>query len=182
MTKVATCSFPGCEGRVRNVTHQLCFTHYYRQLRVGLPLTPIKHRSYSLEDRFRRYVVKTPGGCWLWLGCRMENGYGKAAIGGNETALAHRVALALAGRPARDHQVVDHLCRVRNCVNPMHLQAVTTAENLARSPYTLPSIAAAKTHCLHGHPFTDDNTYVHRGKRLCRTCRRAADGRRRSAA
>lgn len=71
---------------------------------------------------------------------------------------------------------LDHLCRVRHCVNPDHLEPVTRRENTLRS--TSPSaVNARKTACDRGHEFTDENTYVHRGRRVCRTCnrRRAAE-------
>jgi hypothetical protein len=65
------------------------------------------------------------------------------------------------------------LCRVRNCVNPAHLEAVTFHENIGRglSPQVLNS---RKTHCKRGHEFTLANTYVsfYRGRprRRCRAC------------
>jgi hypothetical protein len=34
--------------------------------------------------------------------------------------------------PIPDGLVIDHLCRVHNCVNPEHLEPVTPAENTRR--------------------------------------------------
>ena len=70
---------------------------------------------------------------------------------------------------------LDHLCRVRECVNPQHLEAVTHHENMLRSR------EATKTHCKHGHEFTPENTYTYqRGvgiQRCCKTCTYARQGR-----
>jgi hypothetical protein len=60
--------------------------------------------------------------------------------------------------------VIDHLCRVKACINPAHLEPVTSGENTRR---------AMREACVHGHRFTPDNTYVPAdGKRYCRECRR----------
>lgn len=69
---------------------------------------------------------------------------------------------------------LDHLCRVRQCVNPDHLEPVTARENLMRSPLTQASINSAKTHCKRGHEFTPDNTRIFpkSGSRCCKTCER----------
>ncbi|MFD7016051.1 HNH endonuclease signature motif containing protein [Streptomyces sp. NPDC059928] len=77
---------------------------------------------------------------------------------------------------------LDHLCRVRRCVNPAHLEAVTCAENLRRGT-SFAAVNSAKTECVHGHPFDEENTYFSRRQRDCRTCRRlrAAQTRKRTA-
>lgn len=70
-----------------------------------------------------------------------------------------------------------NLCRVRDCVNPNHLEPVTCKENVYRSPIAPGAINGRKTHCPSGHEYSPENTYVHLryGKypgRLCRTCQR----------
>lgn len=69
--------------------------------------------------------------------------------------------------------VPDHLCRNRPCVNPWHIEIVTHRENTLRG--TAPTaVNAAKTHCVHGHEFTPENTYVSpQGWRWCRACKRS---------
>lgn len=72
--------------------------------------------------------------------------------------------------PVPDELELDHLCRRRPCANPLHLEPVTHAENMARGDAN----NRHKTHCPAGHPYEGDNLYVKPGgKRTCRTCRRA---------
>jgi hypothetical protein len=79
-----------------------------------------------------------------------------------------------------DGLVLDHLCRVRACVNPMHMEPVTARENTLRGE-SFSAIHAAKTHCVNGHPFTAENTYVPKDRpwqRCCRQCPRESRHRR----
>lgn len=134
----------------------------------------------TLEQRLMRRREIDANGCWLWTGHLNAWGYG--TIWDEGTRLVHRVSLRLAGRPVPDGLVTDHLCRVRNCFNPDHLEAVTRRENTMRSPIAVAAVHARKTHCVNGHPFTEENTYTHREgngfRRRCRTCMEATIRRR----
>lgn len=121
------------------------------------------------EDRFWAKVDKNgPNGCWLWTGAIMENGYGVFDGRFVRSRLVHRIAYEIAIGPIPDGLVVDHLCLVRHCVNPTHLEAVTVQENLARRD------AARPDYCIHGHLLDEANTYVRAGtnQRKCRACHR----------
>lgn len=126
---------------------------------------------------FWRLVNKEgPGGCWLWLGKHDVLGYGHVSVGATTTG-AHRRAYELLRGPIPAGLVLDHLCRVPACVNPDHLEPVTQRVNLLRAPTTFQAINATKTHCIHGHPFDEANTYRYQRrdgswKRTCRTCAR----------
>jgi hypothetical protein len=119
-------------------------------------------------ERFLDNVSPEPNtGCWLWAGRVNAKGYGRFGNG----EMAHRTALRLHGVVIPDDKEVDHLCRVRCCVNPDHLDVVTHRENLLRGD-TLAAVAAAATHCPAGHPLSGSNVAVRRGKRSCRECDR----------
>jgi hypothetical protein len=126
-------------------------------------------------DRFRAKLVFRPeGDCILWGGSTNGKGYGCFGIDG-VTIRAHRFSYLLSGELTADKQI-DHLCRNRACVNPVHLEPVTPRENTLRSPIAIAAVHAAKTHCPKGHPYAGDNLSVRkvRGRwgRYCRACDR----------
>ena len=126
----------------------------------------------ALPDRFWAKVQKEPdGGCWLWDAFCNPQGYGRFGVAGR-TEMAHRVSYEFLVGPIPEGLDLDHLCRVRNCVNPDHLEPVTHAENILRGDGGLHN--KIKTHCLNGHPYSGENLYVPPSGvgRLCRTCRR----------
>lgn len=121
--------------------------------------------------RFWSRVNKLPGGCWLWAGYRDEDGYGMFGSGSSGTRYgAHIHAWEDANGPVPAGLELDHLCRVRHCVNPSHLEPVTHKENCLRGTGPIPE-NATKTECVNGHPFNDANTYWRPGgHRDCRAC------------
>ena len=118
--------------------------------------------------------------CWLWTGKPEAHGYGRLSIGrvdGKPVRMqAHRFAYELTVGPVPDGMVLDHLCRVRLCVNPEHLEPVTVQENNRRGLARIlnrENHQTAKTHCPQGHPYDEANTYVDPdGGRRCRACHR----------
>lgn len=131
--------------------------------------------DFSDLTRFTsKFSVNEATGCWEWSGARDRGGYGRFTFRGRLHA-AHRVAYELFVGPIPEGLDIDHLCRVRNCVNTEHLEPVTTRENIVRG--LAPALAglrmASKTHCPRGHEYTEANTYIApTGGRLCRTCNR----------
>lgn len=153
----------------------LCHFHYFRK-RAGIPFDRPKHyrvggmRSPHLA--LIQSMTWTPT-CWLWTGLTTYDGYGRVKIGRKQLA-AHRLSYMIHRGPIPNGLVLDHLCRVRNCVNPWHLEAVTDRVNILRGLGSAPRNMAV-THCIHGHRFDEANTYVWtqpngQKKRMCRAC------------
>lgn len=131
---------------------------------------PSKGFRYPLLERFWSKVEKTDY-CWEWKAAKTPKGYGQFNI--DKVVLrAHRVAYELVVGPIPDGLTIDHLCRNPSCVNPDHLEPVTNRENTLRGSNFIAQ-HAKKTHCPHGHEYTEENTYRKpRGGRECLTCKR----------
>lgn len=141
------------------------------------PVTLPGGMVYSLTqgdwNRLIANVKRLRNGCWVWTATRTPPGYGRVSINRSST-YSHRVMyMALVGEvPAGFH--VDHLCRNPPCCNPAHLESVTPAENMRRSPIQPSTINALKTECIRGHPLVGDNLITKAGGgRVCRACRLA---------
>lgn len=126
---------------------------------------------FDLPQSFHRNVMPvTESGCWIWLGGVHDKGYGAYSRKPEKPILAHRFAyLTLKGSIPEPLQL-DHLCRVRLCVNPDHLEAVTRRENILRG-ISPAACAARRTHCAKGHPLAGQNLMLDSGHRRCVTCR-----------
>lgn len=179
----STCSVTDCGKPVH--AKGMCSAHRSRLLRRGTtePLT--------IEQRFAEHIASRDD-CWMWDKAR-QDGYGQF-----DGKYAHRWSYEHHVGPIPEGMQLDHLCHTRDatcpggyacghrrCVNPAHLEPVPCRDNLLRGQSTHAATNAAKTHCIHGHPFDGTNTYITpEGRRQCRTCRetrsRAYESRRRS--
>lgn len=124
-------------------------------------------------DRYADKIALTESGCVEWIASINGSGYGTFGAGGGRTVMAHRWSYEYHVGPISDGLDLDHLCRNRKCVNPAHLEPVTTRTNLLRG-VGVGCANAKKTHCPKGHPYSGDNLYVPPGRsnRACRSCRR----------
>jgi hypothetical protein len=147
------------------------------------PCCPGHSPMIDLADRFWSKVDRSGGedACWLWMASRTTTGYGQISIGrrGEGMAKAHRVAFTLTYGPIPDGLVIDHLCRNPLCVNPIHLECVSSRENTRRGESSS-MVLHLRGVCQHGHEMVGDNVIVRvmpsgRTKNTCRTCRREWD-------
>jgi hypothetical protein len=132
----------------------------------------------TAEERFDAKVSVTAGGCHEWHGYVDAKGYGVFGVGGRKLMKAHRYSYARAHGEVPSGLQLDHVCRNRRCVNPAHLEPVTSRENTIRGNLARGPAGA----CSKGHTMDAANTYVtSRGRRECRACRAAAQRRFRRA-
>lgn len=94
----------------------------------------MRRTQLSAVDRFMSHVSPEPNsGCWLWTASGGSGGYGSFSIGrARANLMAHRVSYEMFRGPIPEGLHIDHLCRVRCCVNPAHLEPVTPRENVNR--------------------------------------------------
>lgn len=165
------CSVAGCT--LTAAARTWCKTHWARWRRTGDP-EGLKGRTDVLERVMRRVEKDPETGCWIFTGFLNKTGYGQVALSFEEgRALVHRVTYARLVGAIPEGLHLDHLCRVRSCCNPDHLEPVTPAENIRRgiAAERRRETCAAMTHCGRGHEWTAENTHITpAGKRRCRAC------------
>lgn len=115
-------------------------------------------------------VAARTSACVIWPGRVDRNGYGLARWDGNGKRAAHRVIYELITGSIPAGMTLDHLCFTPACINPDHLAPRSMVENARRQR------SAEKSHCVRGHEFTPENTYLKsdrsNGRRACRACGR----------
>ena len=155
---MTACAAGGCTGEAH--ARGWCNRHYKAWRNYGTPGNPTR------EERFRSNTRVDEGtGCWLWVGMtKRDTGYGVFC-----RQYAHRWAYEAFVGPIPDGLHIDHLCRVRACVNPAHLEAVTNAENNRRSE-SLSAQNLRKTHCPRGHEYDSVRLVSGRPVRGCKQC------------
>jgi len=166
--------------------HELDTTNTYwdprgkRQCRACRKLAAQRFRDNPASTYRKQHAVKKrwpetfwalvdrrgPDECWRWLGGLKKDGY----------SAGHRTAYELLVGPIPEGLEIDHLCRVRACCNPKHMEPVTHAVNVQRGDHTatqdnLGAYQRVKTHCPQGHPYSGPNLKIGwKGARVCRIC------------
>ncbi len=124
----------------------------------------------STIERFLKKIKILDNGCWEWVASKNPNGYGQFGANGTHPISSHRFIYEYYHGSICPDLTIDHLCRNRACVNVNHLEQVTMKVNVLRGN-TITAINSRKTHCIHGHEFTPENTYIRKeGKRNCKAC------------
>lgn len=167
------CTVEGCDRPARS--RKLCSAHYCRW-KAGQPLdSPIApRRTPDPEVRFWKMARwgqpsdfrPELGPCLIWTGADNGNGYGQFSVKGRNT-YAHRYAWERKHGLITGDLTVDHLCRVRCCVNVDHMELTDRLDNYLRG-------VATRDSCPNGHEYTADNLYTKPGKpgvRLCKQCK-----------
>jgi len=117
-----------------------------------------------------KILVTQPMGCWLWNAALNQKGYAKFRDDFGTKVFAHRWAYEWFREDIPEGLQIDHLCRVRHCVNPWHMEPVTNAENQMRG---LRNQFTTWKHCAKGHPLSGDNLHITpKGHRRCLECNR----------
>jgi len=161
------CSVSGCDRPA--IARDLCGRHYQRWSKFSDPLITKLDRDSTPEERFWSFVNKSGpvpayrpdlGNCWIWTGGTTD-GYGIFSLQGRSIR-APTLSWRLFAGAVPEGAELDHLCRVRACVRPEHLEAVSHRLNVHRgvSPWAI---------CEHGSTGAFDRA---RGARICAQCAR----------
>ncbi len=182
------CAFPDCGRLARDVG--FCDGHS-QQKRGGKELRPLHEtkRPNGTPPRIEYDEIECPvpglsGPCRIFRGAKNHKGYGLVGVNGRQNTTVHRYVWQRDVGPIPSGMMIDHQCRNRACCNVNHLRVVTPKVNAIENSVGPTAANSAKTHCLRGHEFTDENTYRQPGMtgRLCRTCKREDNRRRKKAA
>lgn len=122
----------------------------------------------TIEDHLKT-IQHSSNGCWIWQGSVDSRGYGQL-MSNSIVWRAHRFFYTNLVREIPPNYQIDHLCKIKLCVNPEHLEAVTQTENIKRSGAW--NYNKTKTHCPQGHEYTNENTLFRQNKRTCRICKK----------
>lgn len=163
-------------GTARSANSERSLDHPLIEQEVALVGNPIDPSVFEKIPWLEVTVSDT--GCWRFLRGHRPDGYCQKRVGGRLWRV-HRLVYELLVGPIPARMELDHLCRVRDCCNPAHLEPVTTAVNTARSR----AYSKLNAVCRNGHPRTVENTrYIvgprsGRPERQCLECLRSSEAR-----
>lgn len=189
--KPTTCTVAGC-GRGVYVTDK-CRLHYDRLMKTGSVGTAglVKFTTtLDSDDVVGRIMERTErrGDCIVWTGYAIPSGYGLIHWREKSWVVHRAMWTAINGAiPEGDEWTIDHLCRVKRCVNVKHMEVVTRTENSLRAGGLAIAQGRNKQRnamaCRNGHERTASNTTINKhGIRQCLDCRKSTWARNSAAA
>lgn len=125
----------------------------------------MKPRRTNKQIIYDNSIPEPNTGCWLWLKTLNHKGYALMTNYTKRTYIAHRISYEEFIGPIPKGLVIDHKCRMRLCVNPEHMEPVTSRVNTQRGNSGINM--SSKTHCPKGHNYSHKNN---RGQRQCKIC------------
>lgn len=125
----------------------------------------------SITSRIANSIKVQDNGCWVWTRRRDRQGYGVMWIyqeGKKYQRFAHRMSYEAHKGLIPANKQIDHLCMNKSCVNPAHLEVVTSKENTQRYFQSID----IDRYCRNGHRRTSSNTYISGKTKYCKICHR----------
>lgn len=130
----------------------------------------------TIEQKLLRHRIIMTNGCWI--SATNKTRYGKVWDGFKNIS-AHVAAASIWLKDYNPRLPTLHNCDNNRCFNPEHLFQGSLSTNMkdcvakGRHRSGLKGRFKSRTHCIHGHEYTLENTYMYKGARLCKTCRNA---------
>lgn len=128
--------------------------------------------KYDKDYILKRVEIIPFSGCWVWMNHLDRDGYAGLVVNRKYNVI-HRHSYKLFFGEIPNGLELDHLCKVRCCVNPHHLEPVTHQENAVRIFYGRSK--DRDKYCSNGHERNETNTYITKtNKKYCKICNKVS--------